>query len=614
MLAPLLPYYERELADLRQAGADFAEAYPRIASHLVQNPELGMDPHVERLVEGFAFLAGRIHHRLDSDGPEVAEAFLQVMYPHYLRPVPAISLLQVQAADRLHIPKGHTVLSPPVNGVRCRFRTCYDVDVWPLALRNARIELAQTSPERLRGTGAQAAICLDLEITGTSGFDALGMDRLRFFLDGDPALTSLLYELLSSRVMGIRAYCGQASGQGQNIQVVALPASALRRMGFHADEALLESDARTPVGHRLMSEYFAFPDKFMFVEISGLDAPALRQHSCSTLHLQILLSQYEDTDRHDRLAKTLSAEFFKLGCTPIVNLFKRSGCPIALRHHQIGNPVMADPHRPDAYEVYSIDGVRYLESGEDGDHSHPVLPFYSICQALDREGEAARFYWHATRRPSLRKNDQGMDLEITLVDRAFQAIRSDLEVLSLDLTCTNRDLPTLIPFGGGKDEDFDLQMASSARARLLRKPTPCLRQHIRSEYQWRLITHLSLNQLSLASQGREALQRMLQLYNLTDSTVSTRQIQGIVALQGESGTARLGGRGRSVFVRGADLYVTFDESYYVGANLFLFASVLEHIFAHACPANSFVRFHLHTKQREGEVAQWPARVGDIQLI
>lgn len=617
MLEELLPYYERELSFLRGMAGEFAERYPKIARRLQIDGDQCEDPHVERLIESFAFLAARIHRKLDDEYPEITEAFIQVLYPHYLRPIPSATIIQFftdqekpEIAGAYSIPRHHVVLSSEIQGVKCRFRTCFETTLWPLNLTSARLELTQNSEYLRRITPGAAVLTLDLSAQGNVNFAAMKLNKLRFFLDGNPPLMNLLYELLFTKVTGIRV----SDGTDDPNRVVILPKEAVRPIGFEAEESLLDFDARSFSGYRLLSEYFAFPDKFMFFEIQGLNHPKL-MHAGNKLRLQFVFSHYGDSERYTRLLQSLSAQNLKLGCVPVINLFQQAGEPIRVTHHQSTYPVQADGRKPGAYEVYSIDAVVRIERTGTQEASQEVPPFYSIHH-FSTEGEQS-YYWYATREHSARRHDKGTDVELALVDLEFRPARPDSEVLSLELTCTNRDLPESIPFGGAitASEGFTVPNHSVIkRAIPLRKPSPSLRPPSKRGLQWRLISHLSLNQLSLVSQGKEALQELLGLYNYTDSSAVTRQIHGIVGLEAKATTARLPGKEFSSFARGIEISMTFDETYYVGSNLFLFASILERFFAHFCAPNSFVRVRMFTKQQEGEVAQWPCRAGETALI
>lgn len=619
MLKELLPYYERELTYLRELSGEFAQRYPKIARRLLLDGNQSEDPHVERMIEGFAFLAARIHRKLDDEFPEITEAFLQVLYPHYTQPFPSCTILQLEVdpgsseiSQKAVVPRHHPVLSPPVGGVTCQFRTCYPTELWPLTLNQVRLQVNQGSDYLQRlCPQAEATISLEFRLHGQQQFKKLGLDRLRFFLDGDPGLMALLYELLLMNTLQLRV----SDGSDDPRHTALLPASCIAPVGFAADEGLIDYDKRSFMGYRLLTEYFAFPEKFLFVDFTGLDHPALR-HEGDSLRIQIFLSHFGDGERHTRLAQTLGAANFKLGCTPAINLFKQAADPIRISHQRTTYPVSADGRRPRAYEIISIDSVAYVEKDGSHESARRVPPFYAIEHGV--AGEEQRFYWYATREAAVLEEDKGTDLEIAFVDSHFTPHRPELEVLSLDLTCSNRDLPEQLQFGGssgGTQADFTLpQFALVKRVRLLRKPTATLRPPAKAGLHWRLISHLSLNHLSIVEQGRAALQELLSLYNHTQSSMISRQIQGIVTIESRPATTRVHSRHFSGFVRGVDITLTLDENAFVGSGMVIFGAVLERFFALYCGPNNFTRLKLRSRQQEQDIAQWPARAGEAIVI
>lgn len=619
MLKELLPYYERELTYLRELSGEFAQRYPKIARRLLLDGNQSEDPHVERIIEGFAFLAARIHRKLDDEFPEITEAFFQVLYPHYTRPFPSCTILQLETDPntpeitcKTVIPRHHPALSPTVGGVPCRFRTSYAVDLWPLSLTSVRLQQTQNS-EYLRRLcpEAAAAITLELETHGGLPIGKIGLDRLRFFLDGDPGLMALLYGLLVMGTLQLRV----SDGTDNPLHVATLPAGNVAPVGFADDEALLDHDNRSFEGYRLVSEYFAFPDKFLFVDLSGLDHPAL-QHNGGKLRIQIFLRRFADSERHNRLAQSLEPANFKLGCTPAINLFKHAAVPIRISHQKTTYAVVPDGRRPRAYEVIAIDAVTCVEKNDEGEAARAIPPFYSI-QHHGRQ-EEQRFYWYGSREPAVGENDNGTDVEIAFVDSQFSPCRPAMEVLSLDLTCSNRDLPEQLPFGGSSSAthvDFTLpQCAVVKRVRPLRKPTASRRAPNKPGLQWRLISHLSLNHLSIVREGKDALQEMLTLYSHGDAQTAARQIQGIVAIDSRPATTRVASRHFSGFARGIDITLTLDENAFVGSGMILFGAVLERFFALYCGPNNFTRLALRSKQQDQEIARWPARAGTALVI
>src|SRR5262249_15733765 len=310
------------------------------------------------------------------------------------------------------------------------------------------------------------------------------------------------------------------------------------------------------------------------------------------------------------LERNVSAQTFRLNAAPNVNLFDQTAEPISVTQLQSEYRVIPDVGRPSSTEVYSVDAVTSVR----GDQEKPTVyrPFYSVRHTADDDPEET--FWHTTRRRSQRKDDEGTEAYLTRVDLGFNPSVPRVETLVVRTTCTNGDLPAKLPFGN-PNGDFELEGAGVfAGIRCLRKPTPTVRAPLRRGVQWRLISHLALNHLSLVEggQGPEALQEILKLYDFGDSSVTRQQISGITGLKTRR-VLRPVGAGAGGFVRGLEVSVEFDEQQYTGAGVYLLACVLERFLGLYASINSFSQLVVSTRQREGVVKRWPPRAGE-QLV
>ena len=601
----LLIYYERELSFLRQMGAEFAAKYPKIAGRLLLEADRSEDPHVERLLQAFAFLAARIHHKLDDELPEITNALLGVLYPHYLAPTPSMSLAQfVLDPDQGQLTGGHRIergamlYAQPIQGTSCRFQTCYPVTLWPIEVASARLDV----PDRLGPLPRSAAAVIRLELQCLSGatFADLALEHLRFFLYGESSLTYALYELLLNHTCQVQL---RPIGGPRALKALVLPPTCLRPVGFGADEGMLPYTPRSFLGYRLLQEYFAFAEKFLFVDLHELDR-AVRAGFDKGMEVVIFL------DRMPRLEQSITPATFRLGCTPIVNLFEQIAEPIRVTHAQTEYRVVPDVRRQTTTEVYAINAVTstspYLEE------PRHFQPFYSFKHVADREQQ--QVFWHTTRRPSQRQGDMGTEAYLVFVDLNFQPMLPAVETVTVHILCTNRDLPGRLPFGGARGELEIEGAAPLSRIRCLRKPTETLRPALGRSTQWRLISHLSLNYLSLSEGGREALQEILQLYNFSDSAAIRQQIAGITNVTSQRVIGRPATMPWNGLCRGLEVSIEFDEEKYVGSGVFLFASVLEKFLGLYVSLNSFSQLIATTQQREEPVKRWPPRAGEQILL
>ena len=397
----LLLYYERELDYLRKMAVQFAEKNPKVASRLVLEPTKCEDPHVERLLEAFAFLAARVHLKIDDEFPEISEALLTVIYPQLVRPTPAMSIAEFQPdpekgklSSGLPIARNSVLYSRPIGGVPCTFRTCYDTTLWPVSVAAAEWKAPSRLQPPVKTSDSSGAVRLELRCSPDVSLRELKIDRLRFYLDGEGGFINTLYELLFSRLNRILV---RDPSKGSKIAPITLPARALQAVGFSEDEGMLPYSRRSFVGHRLLMEYFTFPEKFFFVDLTGL-APLWQAGFKDAVEFVFLISEVEGDDRRQRLELELSKKTFRLGCAPIVNLFAQVAEPIQLSQRRYEYPLTPDVRRPYATEVYSVDEVSCINTATQ--QTATFEPFYSLRHSS--LGGKQECFWIARRRPSNR--------------------------------------------------------------------------------------------------------------------------------------------------------------------------------------------------------------------
>jgi len=380
-------------------------------------------------------------------------------------------------------------------------------------------------------------------------------------------------------------------------------------VGFERDEGILPWPNRSFLGYRVLSEYFAFPQKFLFFDLVGLDKQILNRAG-NRLELYLYLSR-SSVD----LEQNVAATTFQLGCTPVVNLYKQRAEPIALSHTQTEYRVAPDARRPLANEVYSID--RVTATSPDNEQVE-YEPFYSFKHASDRL--AQKTFWYAERRPAERcggEPDQGTEVYLSLVDLGFEASSPGDWTLDVETTCLNRDLPYRLSWRQGQS---GLRLTTGAPVSRIESvsggPTRTLRPALKRGAAWRLISHLSLNHLSLTDEkeGADALREILTLYDFADSGETRAMIEGILSVRSRRVVGRVAGDLRGGFCRGVEVTLHFDEDRFAGSGLFLFASVLERFLGLYCSVNSFSKLIAAANKREGELRRWPPRAAETVLL
>src|SRR5690554_210340 len=353
MADELVPYYVKELAFIRQMVAEFAEEHPKIAGRLGVSSETIEDPHVSRLIESFAYLNARIQHKLDDDFPEISDALLTVLFPHYQRPIPSMSIVQFTADDEqldaaYTVPR-HTLLETrSFSGESCRFSTAYDVELLPLQVSDATLmgrPFSTPGSDRVRGAASVLKLTFN-SFVDSIDLNELATEHLRFYLKGQAQHIHPLYELLFNSCQNVVLSTGKPGEPP-----IFLGSDALKPVGFEPDQGLLPYPSSSFMGYRLLTEYFAFPQKFMFMDVDGIELAKL---GADLNHFELYIYLGES---NIELEHNINAENFLLGCSPVVNLFIHDTDPIELDHRQPEYQVVPDVRRPDGYEIYSVDKV-----------------------------------------------------------------------------------------------------------------------------------------------------------------------------------------------------------------------------------------------------------------
>jgi len=612
MSEELYPYYQDELYFIRKLAQEFARKYPAAAARLQLEPDRSADPHVERLIEAFALLSGRIRHKLHDEFPELTDAVLSVVYPHALAPVPSFATVQFEpdphrpvAPEGVPIPAGSRLNTDRVGDLACQYRTCYPVRLWPLAVTTAKLHPPPFPPGLNPPARANAAIRLRLQSLGEVGFDKLRFESLRLHLAGENTLTAPLFDLIHNHAIEVAF-----SVPDRPSATVGLPAeTAIAKVGFEPDEALLPYPANVFPGYRLLTEYFGYSAKFLYMDIRGWEAVRAAIGNARAVDVVIFLDR-----SHARLEHMLDSSMLRLGCTPAANLFEWTAEPIPLTHTKPEYKLVPEVGHPTGYEVFSVTGV--AAAGPEG-RDVEYQPFYHFRHGESRDHRHA--FWYATRRPGLAHDDRGTDVFLHLVDSGFDPAAAIGETLIVRTLCTNRDLPLRLP-RVGEEVRFHLGFAApGVSARSVRNPTGTLRPASPRGRYWHLVSHLNLNHLSLTGEGSgtEALKTMLRLYDLTDLAADPQQaalarqaIDGILNVASRRTTGWIGSGDLGGFARGLEVTLELDETKFTASSAVLFASVLERFFALYASVNSFTQLLARYRQRDGILKRWPPRAGD----
>ncbi|MGK5008755.1 type VI secretion system baseplate subunit TssF [Janthinobacterium sp. MDB2-8] len=606
----LLPYYERELGLFRQYTHEFSSRYPKAAGRLLIAGETCEDPHVERLIQSVALLTARVAKRLDDAYPQFTHSLLDTLYPHYLRPFPACSIVRIAAAEApgggqlaqlAHVARGTVLRSQPVQGVACKFTSAYDVTLAPLAISRLHFSPIIDAPPGLR-LPAGASALLSIQFTSSSDqyhLDQTGFASLRLFADGEPSVRAALLDALFLR--GAGAYVAL----DEHSPWLAVDGTLLTPAGYAQDDALIPISARSHPALRLLTEYFAFPEKFHFIDIAWSLLAALLPQQCSQFTLHLPLKSMRSDSHEARLLSGVSPDNLLLGCTPVVNLFAKSGVPIRLTHTEPDYALLADATHAFAYDIHSIDSVTLVRKDEAGERLSTFLPLYASLQGTQAEQGQ---YWLARRDEAVAAISPGHEMRLSLIDPQFSPGSAACATVSTQLRCSNRDLPTQLHYGLPGGDLLAEDVPDGIPARFLRKPTPSMR--FPADTHWRLIAHLSLNYASLTQAGLGEFQKMLSLYDLPRSPTTQRLIQGIVTLEHGSTRAWMPTVPFPTLMPGIAIRLGIDEQAFVGSSIYIFAQVLQRYFALNSQLNCFSQLTLLSQRSGEELLRCPERSAD----
>jgi type VI secretion system protein ImpG len=619
----LLDYYNAELRFLRESGVEFAQAYPRIAARLGMDSLEVADPYVERLIEAFAFLAARVQLKLDARHPQFTEHLLGVVYPGFLNPVPACGIAEflpdlkdgsLQAG--VTIPRGSVLRTPLGKGERTAsvFTSAHPVTLWPLAVAEAKYLSGSGS---LTGAGiavggqVRAAIRLRLKAAPGVKIQQLPLERLRLFIKATPDVAARLYEQIAANALGFHV---RAPGGGA---LQSRPADAVRAAGFEEEEALLPAPRRGFDGYRLLQEYFAFPERFLFFDIEQLRG-AFADCRGEEAELYLTLDRVQPA-----LENALDHRQFRLNCTPIVNLFRHSPDRVHVDATATEHHLVPDRNRPMDFEVYDIERVTGVNAaGQVLEQIHPI--YLSSHQS---GVERARPYYSVQRRPRLlstrqqqsgtRTNYVGTEVFISVSDARGRPVDAEIAQLDVQALCTNRDLPIRVAFGKGRT-DFQLEGTAPLEGiRCIAGPSTPRSSPAFGDAAWNIISHLSLNYLSLvdadAGEGARLLRELLALYADPKDPAAARQIEGVMQVGCAPVVRRIPIPGPMSFARGLEVTLLLDDDAFEGAGVLTLAAVLERFFARYVSLNSFAQTRVRSAAR-GELKRWPVRTGARPLL
>ena len=577
-------YYEKELIALRVMGKEFADNNPALAPFF-NTP--GKDPDVERILEGVAFLTGRLREKLDDELPEITYSLFNLLWPNYLRPLPACSVIQFLPPKSLSksalVPRDFLVQSDPVDGTPCMFRTAYDTEILPLALADLSFVTRDGESVMVLRFNSESAT-----------LDQITPRRLRLFLTGETTIVHTLYYLLVRKLRCLRI---SAVNEIRKETRLAELEPAVRPVGFAHDEFVYPYPPNSFAGYRILQEYFCFPEKFHFIDIDLGDSLGKERLSqagaCREFSLHCVLEELPSN------FEAYSKDNIRLFCTPVVNLFPRSASPFTLDHRQTEYRIVPDPRYPYHYAVHSVE---HVESWGTADKTYrEYQPFESFEHK--RGGEKAAYY-RLRVQPSA--TDESVETYISLVTEDDGALPQNTTI-SMDLMCTNRMLP--LQLGVGDIRRATVTGSAAVEFRNIIPVTPPFSPPLEGDTLWRLLSNMSLNYLPLtninALRGIVATYDFRAMHDSRRARVLERILEGMVSIHMRE-TDRIH---EGLPLRGAVAELTLNQrKFSCEGDMFLFASALNEFLALYATVNSFHQLIVR-EEKSGEQYTWPPRLG-----
>jgi type VI secretion system protein ImpG len=618
----LLRLYNDELGHLKEVGAEFAKEFPKIAARLSMDGVEVTDPYVERLLEGFAFLAARVQLKIDAEHPRLIQHLLETVYPGFLSPMPSTMIARMRPdpldpnlARGFGVKRGSALHSDTVRGqnTRCEFRTAHDVTLWPVEIDAVQyFTHAPDLPIAHLPQARQVRGGLRIRLKASAGlkFSQLPMDQLSFYISAGDDVAFRLHELVLGASLATWVQGGASRSPNQGYA----DAASVEAVGYDDDQALLPDTLRGFSGHRLLQEYAALPQRFLFFSVTDL-ARRLARIESSECEIVLLFGRGEPA-----LESLVDANSLALYCTPAINLFPKRLDRIQLGPGSFEHHAVPDRTRPMDYEVHTIESVTGFGTGQVAEQR--FLPLYATFHEESRNHGA---FYTLRREPRLLSSRQrlegprsayiGQEVFLSLVDPRNAPYREDIRQVSLTALVTNRDLPTLLP---GSASTWALDVAGPAgRIETMRGPSRPVQRIARGDVGWSLVSLLTLNYLSIAGEdprrAASALRSLMALHGPEQDVSWAKQVEGIQAVDARAVVRRLPFPGPLTFGCGVEVTTTVDELGFQGSSAFLLGCVLEHFYARHASANSFSETIVRSATR-GEILRSQPRIGSKAML
>ncbi|HDL7751864.1 TPA: type VI secretion system baseplate subunit TssF [Yersinia enterocolitica] len=595
----LLLYYQKELSFLKKHGEEFSRKYPKIARRLGYHHGISEDPHIERLTESFAFLSSRIHQRLDEDLPEVMEALLLNLAPQFLYNYPSSCVVSIEPDPNssgmttlYQLPAGAQIFTRHKISTQCHFRTVYPLTIVPATINDAKLYYDKKS----------SLWKIEINMHFWDRVD-LATNYIRFYLNGPANITGMIYTLLCSELDYI------VIEKNDNVLYEIKP--RISCVGFDENETTLPQNGNISHIHHLVLDYFSFPEKFNFIDINF--GSEITFSSGESLKITTVLKKTSSRYEPDKIVNYINKDIFKINCAPIVNLFEKKTEPLRLSGENDEHQLNVDLHRRGEVQIWSVHKVTLHRQDNDSVKAIPLRPLFGLEHMMSEK--SYNIFWHSSHcRGGNEKSEENVYIRLTDDGGNKPGILSG-DVLSIDVVCTNGDIPSSMN-NGDPDGDFDSDIpVADLRITALTRPSKMRPAITLSGLNWRVISQLSLNHVLLSgTDGAMVLREMLSIYNYNNTQEITTFISWIKDLQVTPVSSRLPGICPPVTANGINITVILSQDAWMHPECFLFCTFLDRFLGLHAPVNSFTRVITVIEHAEHTRKVWPVRAGKLSWL
>jgi len=585
-------YYKKELISLRKDGLEFSKNNPGLASYLSKE---GQDPDVERLLEGFSFLTGRLHQRIDQELLEVSHTLVELLAPNYTRPIPSFSIIKfdsvTNSVENKIVAKNTEVSSRmKPNAIECKFRTVYDTLVMPLEIEDVNYY----------NFNKQSSLELSVKMSSKGTLNDVIFENLRVYLGDVKFMSEDLYLFLLQYIDTIEITIQDKNNN--NLENIYIDKNSIVPVGFSKNNSLMPEPANVFEGYTLIKEYFCFKDKFLFVDITNLD-------KISSIGEDILSQSRNFIIKINFSKSFLSADginknYFNLYCTPIVNIFETDSVPIRKTLDTTEFLVNTSEYDNKTSEVFSIENVRGWNQKT---NSYEIyLPFESFKHTDENE-------YYSIRR-KLSTDEERTNTYVRFSNSINQDIntKSVNNTISIKILSTNKNVPTNLLLGDISNFTSQTQSVSLPFQNIT-IPTFSYPSPMGGDFLWKVISNISLNYLSLTDIN--ALKNILNTYDFLGAYDMRQKEKVSMMLQGLENISfkKVEMLHEGYPIRGIEITLIIEPSNFscIG-EIYLFSCVLNEFFTLYSNVNSFHKLIVEVKNKE--IFQYTSRLGKKDII